>query len=95
MAQDDIISADVGDKKSSDFEMSIDFYGKIDFVADTAKRVFCVIDVSYHNILWESFHWYPVSFDKVLVDEVGSGSTIHKCFGFNATVPPTSLEFNW
>jgi len=52
MAQDDIISADVGDKKSSDFEMSIDFYGKIDFVADTAKGVLCVINISYHNVSW-------------------------------------------
>jgi len=34
-------------------------------------------------------------FDKVLVDEVGSGATIHERFGFNATVPPMSSEFNW
>ena len=95
MAQDNVVSADVGDKESSDFEMSIDFYSKIDFVVNTAKGVFCVIDVSYHDISRESFHWYTMPFDKVLVDKVGGGTTIHKCFGFNATVPPTSLEFNW
>ena len=95
MAQDNVISADVGDKESSDFTMSIDFHGEIDFVANTVKGVFRVINVAYHNVSWESFHRYPMSFDEVLVDEVGSGTTIHKCFGFNATVPPTSLESNW
>ena len=95
MAQDNVVSANVGDKELSDFEMSIDFYGKIDLVANTAKGVFCVIDVPYHNVLWKLFHQYSMSLDKVLVDEVGSGTTIHKCFGFNATVPPTSSEFNW
>ena len=95
MAQDNVVSADVGDKESSDFKMSIDFHSKINLVANTAKGVFRVVNVSYHNISWESFHWYSMSFDEVLVDEVGSGTTIHKCFGFNATVPPTSSEFNW
>jgi len=95
MAQDNVVRANVGDKESSDFAMSIDFHGKIDFVANTAKGVFCVVNISHHDILWKSFHWYLVSFDKILVDEVGSGTTIHKRFGFNATVPPTSLEFNW
>jgi len=95
MAQDDVVSADVGDKESSDFTMSIDFHGEIDFVVNTAKGVFCVVDILYHDILWKLLHWYLVSFDKVLVDEVGSGTTIHKCFGFNATVPPASSKFNW
>ena len=95
MAQDDIVSADVGDKELSDFMMSIDLHGKIDFVVNTAKGVFCVVDVSYHDISQKSFHRYSVPFNEVLVDEVGSGTTIHKRFGFNATVPPTSSKFNW
>ena len=52
MAQDDIISANVGDKELSDLEMSIDFYGEIDFVVDTAKGVLCVINVLYHDVSW-------------------------------------------
>ena len=95
MAQDDIISANVGNKELSDLEMSIDFDGKIDFMANTAKVVLCVVDVSYHNVSWKSFHWYSMPFDKVLVDEIGSSTTIHKCFGFNTMVPHTSSEFNW
>jgi len=85
----------LGDKELSDLEMSIDFYGEIDFVVDTAKGVLCVINVLYHDVSWKSFHRYSMPLDKVLVDKVGSSATIHKRFGFNAMVPPTSLEFNW
>ena len=95
MAQDNVISADVGDKELSDFELSVDFYSEINLVVNTAKGLFRVVNVSYHDISWKLFHRYLMSFDKVLVDEVGSGTTIHKHFSFNATVPPTSSEFNW
>ena len=95
MAQDNVVSADIGDKESSDFKVSVDFHCEINFVANTAKGVFRVINVSYHDISGKSFHWYSMPFDEVLVDKVGGGTTIHECFGFNATVPPTSSEFNW
>ena len=95
MAQNDVVSADVGDKESSDFKMSVDFHGQIDFMADAAKGIFCVIDVTHYDIPWKSFHWDFVLFDQVLMDEVSGGTTIHKSFHFDATIPPTHLEFNW
>ena len=64
-------------------------------MADAAKGILRVVDVSYHNISQKSFHLDFVLSDQILMDEVSGGTTIHKSFHFDATIPPTPLEFNW